>query len=123
MAKLNKEEFINSLKEMNIQEIMELINAMKEEWGIDPTAAVATAAPTAQEDAETQTAFSVVLKSDGGKKIPVIKIVKELFNLGLMEAKTLVESAPKVLKENVSQTEANELKEKLVAAGAEIEIK
>ncbi|WGI36271.1 50S ribosomal protein L7/L12 [Mesomycoplasma lagogenitalium] len=119
MAKLTKESFIESLKEMNIKEVMELVEAMKEEFGIDPSAvAVAAAAPV--EAAEAKSEVNVTLKADGGQKVNVIKVVKDLLGLGLMEAKKLVDSVPVVLKENVKVAEAEEMKAKLEAAGAEV---
>ncbi|TPI01317.1 50S ribosomal protein L7/L12 [Mycoplasma struthionis] len=121
MAKLTKEEFVSALKEMNIKEVMELVEGLKEEFGIDPTAVVAAAAPAASaEAAEEKLIFNVTLKSDGGNKLNVIKVVKELTGLGLMDAKKLVESAPAVIKENVKKEEAEEIKAKLTEAGAEV---
>ena len=124
MAKLTKEEFINSLKEMTILEIKELVDAMKEAYGIDPTAvAAAPAAGAAGAAAAEQTEFDVVLKSAGDKKIQVIKVVKDLTGLGLKEAKDLVDGAPKAVKEKVSKAEADDIKAKLEEAGAEVEVK
>ena len=121
MAKLTKESFIESLKEMNIKEVMELVDAMKEEFGIDPTAvAVAAGGPAAV--AEEKTEFTVTLKSMGGNKVAVIKAVKEALGLGLMDAKKLVESAPVSLKEGVKKEVADEMKTALEAAGAEVEL-
>ncbi|MCP4336293.1 MAG: 50S ribosomal protein L7/L12 [Mycoplasma sp.] len=121
MAKLTKKSFIDSLKEMNIKEVMELIDAMKEEFGIDPTA-VAVAAGPATEQAEEKTEFTVNLKSIGGNKVAVIKAVKEITGAGLMDAKKMVESAPAVIKENIKKEEADDIKGKLEAAGAEVEL-
>ena len=124
MAKLTKEEFINSLNEMTILEIKELVDAMKEAYGIDPTAvAAAPAAGAAGAAAAEQTEFDVVLKSAGDKKIQVIKVVKDLTGLGLKEAKDLVDGAPKAVKEKVSKAEAEDLKKQLEEAGATVEIK
>ncbi|BAP39713.1 50S ribosomal protein L7/L12 [Metamycoplasma canadense] len=120
MAKLTKEEFVSALKEMNIKEVMELVEGLKEEFGIDPTAVVAAAAPAAAEAVEEKTLFNVTLKSDGGNKLAVIKAVKDLLGLGLMDAKKLVESAPALLKENVKKEEAEELKAKLAEVKAEV---
>jgi len=120
MAKLDKVTFIESLKEMTILEIKELVDAMKEEFGIDPTA---VAAAGAAEAAAEQTEFDVVLANAGAQKIAVIKVVKEITGLGLMEAKAIVEGAPKAVKEKVSKAEAEDLKAKLEAAGAAVEIK
>ncbi|TPR53521.1 50S ribosomal protein L7/L12 [Metamycoplasma spumans] len=120
MAKLTKEEFVSALKEMNIKEVMELVEGLKEEFGIDPTAVVAAAAPAAAEAAEEKSVFNVTLKSDGGNKLNVIKVVKDLLGLGLMDAKKLVESAPAVLKENAKKEEAEAIKAKLAEVGAEV---
>ena len=123
MAKLDKVTFIESLKEMTILEIKELVDAMKEEFGIDPTAVAAAPAAGAAEAAAEQTEFDVVLANAGAQKIAVIKVVKEITGLGLMEAKAIVEGAPKAVKEKVSKAEAEDLKAKLEAAGADVEIK
>ena len=126
MAKLTKEDFISSLKEMNLLEIKELVDAMKEEFGVDPSAVAVAAAPAAAEGgaaAAEQTEFDVILKSGGANKLNVIKEVKNILNLGLKEAKDLVDGAPSVLKQGVSKEEANSLKDTLTAAGAEIEVK
>ncbi|MDE7161584.1 MAG: 50S ribosomal protein L7/L12 [Anaeroplasmataceae bacterium] len=125
MAKLTKEVFIESLKEMTILEIKELVDAMKEEFGIDPTAVAAApaaggAAPAA---AAEQTEFDVILTNAGAAKLGVIKVVKEVTGLGLKESKDLVDGAPKPVKEKVSKAEADELKAKLEAAGATVEVK
>ena len=123
MAKLTREVFIESLKEMTILEIKDLVDAMKEEFGIDPTAVAAAPAAGAAEAAAVQTEFDVILKSAGAAKLQVIKVVKEVTGLGLKEAKAVVDGAPAPVKEKVSKAEADELKEKLEAAGAEIEVK
>lgn len=123
MAKLDKVTFIESLKEMTILEIKELVDAMKEEFGIDPTAVAAAPTAGAAEAAAEQTEFDVVLANAGAQKIAVIKVVKEITGLGLMEAKAIVEGAPKAVKEKVSKAEAEDLKAKLEAAGAAVEIK
>lgn len=123
MAKLDKVTFIESLKEMTILEIKELVDAMEEEFGIDPTAVAAAPAGGAAEAAAEQTEFDVVLANAGAQKIAVIKVVKEITGLGLMEAKAIVEGAPKAVKEKVSKAEAEDLKAKLEAAGAAVEIK
>ena len=123
MAKLDKVTFIESLKEMTILEIKELVDAMKEEFGIDPTAVAAAPAAGAAEAATEQTEFDVVLANAGAQKIAVIKVVKEITGLGLMEAKAIVEGAPKAVKEKVSKAEAEDLKAMLEAAGAAVEIK
>ncbi|WP_282460657.1 50S ribosomal protein L7/L12 [Mycoplasmopsis bovis] len=123
MAKLTKESFISSLKEMSIKEVMELVEAMKEEFGIDPSAvAVAAAAPAAEAE-EKKSTLSVILKSDNGKKLSIVKAVKELLNLALMDANKLVSTLPATLKENIPAAEAEALKAKLVEAGADVELK
>lgn len=121
MAKFTKDEFINGLKEMTIPEVMELVNAMKEEFGVDPSS-VAVAAPAAVAAEEGPSAFDVVLTSGGPNKIAVIKIVKEITGLGLVEAKAMVDNGG-TIKEKLSTDEANELKAKLEEAGATIELK
>ena len=125
MAKLTKEVFIESLKEMTILEIKELVDAMKEEFGIDPTAVAAApaAGAGAGEAAAEQTEFDVILANAGAAKLGVIKVVKEVTGLGLKEAKDLVDNAPKPVKEKVSKAEAEDLKAKLEAAGATVEVK
>ena len=125
MAKLTKETFIESLKEMTILEIKELVDAMKEEFGIDPTAVAAAPAAGAGAGAAAaeKTEFDVILASAGAAKLGVIKVVKEVTGLGLKEAKDLVDGAPKPVKEKVSKAEAEELKAKLEAAGATVEVK
>ncbi len=123
MAKLTKESFISALKEMNIKEVMELVDALKEEFGIDPSAVAVAAAPAAGgEAAAEKTEFKVVLKADGGNKVAVIKVVKDVTGLGLMDAKKLVESAPATIKENIKKEEAEELKKQLEAAGAQVSV-
>lgn len=123
MAKLTKESFISSLKEMSIKEVMELVEAMKEEFGIDPSAvAVAAAAPAAEAE-EKKSTLSVILKSDNSKKLAIVKAVKELLNLALMDANKLVSTLPATLKENIPAAEAEALKAKLVEAGADVELK
>ena len=121
MAKLNKEDFISALKEMTILEVKELVDAMKEEFGVDPMAVAVAAAPVAGA-AETESANkTVVLKSAGGNKIAVIKLIKEITGLGLVEAKGLADNGGNI-KENVPAAEADELKAKLEEAGAEVEL-
>ncbi|QBF34883.1 50S ribosomal protein L7/L12 [Mycoplasmopsis phocirhinis] len=122
MAKLEKDTFISALKEMTIKEVMELVEAMKEEFGIDPSAVAVAAAPAA-EAAEEKSSVNVVITSDNGKKLPIVKVVKEVLGLPLMEANKLVSALPAVVKENVSMNEAEELKAKLVEAGASVEFK
>ena len=124
MAKLTKEEFISSLKEMNLLEIKELVDAMKEEFGVDPSA-VAVAAPGAAgaaEDAAPST-VTVSITDAGATKVAVIKVVREITGLGLKESKDLVDNAGSAIKENISVEEANEIKAKLEEAGATVEVK
>ena len=123
MAKLTKEDFIASLKEMTLLEIKELVDAMKEEFGVDPSA-VAVAAP-AQGAASADAAPSVVTVSitdAGAGKVGVIKVVREITGLGLKESKDIVDQNG-VVKENISVDEANEIKAKLEEAGATVEVK
>ena len=122
MAKLTKESFIESLKEMSLLEIKELVDAMKEEFGVDPSA-VAVAAPVAggaQE--EENSTVSVVVADAGAAKVNVIKVVREITGLGLKESKDIVDNNGTV-KENISKDEANEIKAKLEEAGATVEFK
>ena len=121
MAKLTREDFISALKEMTILEVKELVDAMKEEFGVDPSAVAVAAAPAAGAAAEENAAKTVVLKSAGGNKIAVIKILKEITGLGLVEAKALADNGGNV-KENVPADEANNIKAQLEEAGAEIEL-
>ena len=122
MAKLTKESFIEGLKEMSLLEIKELVDAMKEEFGVDPSA-LAVAAPAAAGAAEAAGASEkdVVLASAGANKVAVIKIIKEITGLGLVEAKGLADNGGNI-KENVSADEANEIKAKLEEAGATVEL-
>jgi len=126
MAKLDKVTFIEALKEMTILEVKELVDAMKEEFGIDPTAVAAApaagAGAAAAEPAE-QTEFTVELTEVGQGKIAVIKAVREVTGLDLKGAKDLVDAAPKAVKEKVSEAEAQEIKAKLEEAGATVTIK
>ena len=123
MAKLDKATFIESLKEMSILEIKELVDAMKEEFGIDPTAVAAAPAAGAGAAAAEQTEFTVVLKEVGAQKIKVIKVIKDVTGLGLMEANKLLSAVPANVKEKVSKAEADDLKAKLEEAGATVEVK
>jgi len=110
---------------LTVKDVQELADFLKSEYGIEPAAAAAAAAGPGDGAAavvEEKTAFNVVLKSGGASKLNVVKIVKELTGLGLKEAKELVDSAPKAIKEGVSKAEAEELKTKLTDAGAEVEI-
>ncbi len=133
MAKITKEDFISALKEMTILEVKELVDAMKEEFGVNPDAVAVAAAPQAgaSEESVGSARFSgsvfsrflrlVVLKNAGGNKIAVIKLLKEITGLGLVEAKALADNGGNV-KENVPADEANQIKAQLEEAGAEIEL-
>ena len=115
---------IEEIKTLTILEVADLVKALEEEFGVSaaPVAVAGAAAPVAAA-VEEKTEFDVELKSFGAKKLDVIKAVRELLGLGLKEAKELVESAPKVIKEGVSKEEAEKIKASLEATGAEIEIK
>ena len=123
MAKLNKDEVIASLKEMNMVEIMEIVKAVEEEFGVKAAAAAAPAAGGAAAANEGPSEVTVVLKSIGTAKVACIKAVQAITGLGLMEAKKLVDSAPVAVKEKISPTEAEAIKKQLVDAGAEVEVK
>ncbi|WP_373486948.1 50S ribosomal protein L7/L12 [Blastomonas sp.] len=117
---------VEDLSKLTVLEAAELSKALEEAWGVSAAAAVAVAAPAggaAAPAAEEQTEFDVILTGDGGKKIQVIKEVRAITQLGLTEAKTLVESAPKAIKEAVSKAEAEEIKAKIEAAGGTVELK
>ena len=116
---------IEELKGLTVLELSELVHAVEDEFGVSAAAAVAVAGPAADGGAAAaeQTEFDVVLKAAGGNKIAVIKVVREITGLGLKEAKALVDGAPKTLKEAVSKDEADEIKSKIEAAGAEVEVK
>ena len=116
---------VEELKVLTVLELSELVKAVEEEFGVSAAAAVAVAAPAAggAAAAEEKTEFDVVLANAGAEKIKVIKAVREITGLGLAEAKALVDGAPKALKEQASKEEAESIKEKLEAAGAEVEVK
>ncbi|RUM90509.1 MAG: 50S ribosomal protein L7/L12 [Thermovibrio sp.] len=125
---MTKEQIIEAIKNMTVLELVDLINAIKEEFGVSDMPVVAAAGPVAAGGAagaaeEEKTEFDVILKSPGAKKIQVIKVVREITGLGLKEAKELVDNAPKPVKEGVSKEEAEEIKKKLEEAGAEVEVK
>ncbi len=121
MAKITKEDFINSLKEMTILEVKELVDAMKEEFGVDPSAVAVAAAPAAGAAEEESSTKTVVLKDAGATKIAVIKLIKEITGLGLVEAKKIADEGGNV-KENVAKDEAEKIKADLEAAGATVEL-
>jgi len=124
MAKLTPNAFIEALKEMTILEIKALIDAMKEEFGIDPSAvSAAPAAAAVEEEEQGPREFDVVLTSVGLSKVAVIKVVRELTGLGLIDAKNMVDAAPKAIKEKVKEDEAKEIAKKLTDAGATVELK
>ena len=116
---------IEELKGLTVLELSELVHAVEDEFGVSAAAAVAVAGPAADAGAAAaeQTEFDVILKSAGSSKIGVIKAVREITGLGLKEAKALVDGAPKPVKEQVSKEDADAMKEKLEAAGAEVEVK
>ena len=121
MAKLTKEEFINSLNEMSILEIKELVDAMKEEFGVDPSAVAVAAAPAAQVE-EGPSTVDVVLASAGANKIAVIKLVREITGLGLKEAKDIADNGGNI-KEGIDKEEAEKIKAQFEEAGATVELK
>ena len=123
MANEKSTQIIEQIKALTILELADLVKAIEEEFGVSAAPVAVAGAAAAAPAAEEKTEFDVVLASFGAKKLDVIKVVRELTGLGLKEAKELVEGAPKTLKEGVSKEEADSLKEKLVAAGAEVEIK
>lgn len=123
MAKLTKEEFVASLKEMTILEIKELVDGLKEEFGIDPTAVAAAPAAGAGGGDAAPSEVSVVITSGGASKIAVIKEVRTITGLGLKEAKELVDGAPKMVKEGISKDDAEKLKEKFAEVGATVTLK
>ncbi len=116
---------VEELSKLTVLEAADLAKALEEAWGVSAAAAVAVAAApaAAAEAVEEKTEFDVILTGDGGKKIQVIKEVRAITQLGLTEAKTLVESAPKAIKEGVNKAEAEEIKNKIEAAGGTVEIK
>lgn len=120
MAKLNKEDFIASLNEMTTLEIKELVDAMKEAYGVDPSAVAVAAAPAAAAE-EGPSTVTVTLTSAGGSKIPVIKVIRDITGLGLKEAKDIADNGG-AIKEDISKEEAEEIKAKLEEAGASVEI-
>ena len=125
MADLNA--LVDQLSELTVLEAAELSKLLEEKWGVSAAAAVAVAAPAgggaAAAAVEEKTEFDVILTGDGGKKINVIKEVRAITQLGLGEAKALVESAPKAIKEGVSKAEAEEIKKKIEEAGGTVELK
>jgi large subunit ribosomal protein L7/L12 len=125
MADLKK--FAEELINLSVKEVNELAKILKEEYGIEPAAAaVAVAGPVASSEApaaEEKSTFDVLLKNAGGQKLQIVKLVKEITGLGLKEAKAVVDAAPGPVKEGISKEEAESIKNKLVEAGAEVELK
>ncbi len=126
---LTKEEILNAIAEMSVMDVVELVAAMEEKFGVSAQAAVAIAAPVAAAGdggaaaAEEKTEFDIVLSSSGEKKVNVIKVVRAITGLGLKEAKDLVDGAPATVKEGVSKAEAEDAKKQLEEAGATVELK
>lgn len=124
MAKLTAQELIDAIKELTVLELNDLVKACEEEFGVSAAAGVVVAAAgEAGPAAEEKTEFDVELSEVGAEKVKVIKVVREATGLGLKEAKEMVDSAPKVLKEAVSKEEAEELKKKLEEVGAKVSLK
>lgn len=126
MAKLTTAEMIEAIKELSVLELNELVKACEEEFGVSAAAGVVVAAAAAGDGAgaaEEKDEFDVELVSAGASKVKVIKVVREITGLGLKEAKEVVDGAPKVVKEGVSKAEAEEIKAKLEAEGAEVNLK
>ncbi len=129
MASMTQEQMVSELSQWSVMEIAGLIKALEEKWGVSaaPAAVAVAAAPggaaPAAAAAEEKTEFDVELTAAGDKKINVIKVVREITNLGLADAKNLVEGAPKMIKEAVSKDEAESIKKKLEEAGAKVTVK
>ena len=123
MAKLTTAEFIEAIKELSVLELNELVKACEEEFGVSAAAGVVLAAAGPAEEVEEKDSFDVELADAGASKVKVIKIVREVTGLGLKEAKEVVDGAPKVVKEGCSKAEAEELKAKLEAEGAKVNLK
>ena len=125
---LSTDEILDAIAEMSVMDIVALVEAMEEKFGVSAAAAVAVAAPAAGGDAggaaaEEKTEFDVILTSGGEKKVNVIKVVRALTGLGLKEAKDMVDSAPSSIKQGVSKDEAADIKNQLEEAGATVELK
>ena len=127
MASMNQEQMVNELSSWTVMEVAGLIKALEDKWGVSaaPAAVAVAAAPggPAAAPAEEKTEFDVELSNAGDKKINVIKVVREITNLGLADAKNLVEGAPKMIKEGVTKDEAESIKKKLEEAGAKVTVK
>mgnify|MGYP003457909672 FL=1 len=122
MAKITREDILAYLEEATILDLNELVKAIEEKFGVTAAAPVAVAAAPAEEENKGPVEVSVFLKEVGASKVGVIKVVRELTGLGLVEAKKLVDNLPSAIKENVSEEVAKEVKEKLEAAGATVEV-
>ena len=124
---LSKDDILNAIAEMSVMDVVELVSAMEEKFGVSAAAAVAVAGPAAGGDAgeaaEEKTEFDIVLEAAGYKKVNVIKVVRAITGLGLKEAKELVDGAPSTLKEAVSKDDAEDAKKQLEEAGAKVELK
>ena len=124
---LSKDDILNAIAEMSVMDVVELVSAMEEKFGVSAAAAVAVAGPAAAgeagEAAEEKTEFDIVLEAAGDKKVNVIKVVRAITGLGLKEAKELVDGAPSTLKEAVSKDDAEDAKKQLEEAGAKVELK
>lgn len=122
---LSKDDILNAIAEMSVMDVVQLVEAMEQKFGVSAAAAVAAApvAAAAAEAVEEKTEFDVVLKSSGEKKVNVIKVVRALTGLGLKEAKDLVDGAPSTVKEGISKADAEAAKKELEEAGATVELK
>jgi len=126
MAKLSNEDILNAIADMSVMDVVDLVSAMEDKFGVSAAAVAAAPVAVAAEAgaaAEEKTEFDVVLTSFGDKKVAVIKAVRTITGLGLKEAKDLVESAPAPIKESASKTEAEDIQKQLEEAGAEVELK
>lgn len=123
MAKLSHEDILSYLEEATILELNDLVKAIEEKFGVTAAAPVAVAAPVEEEAAKGPTSVNVVLAAPGDSKVGVIKVVREITGLGLVDAKGLVDKCPSVIKENVPTEEAEAIKKKLMDAGASVEFK
>ncbi len=127
MAKLTNEDILNAIADMSVMDVVELVSAMEEKFGVSAAAAVAAPVATASDDsgavAEEKDEFDVMLNSFGDKKVAVIKAVRSITSLGLKEAKDMVESAPVAVKEGAPKAEAEDIQKQLEEAGASVELK
>lgn len=123
---LSKDDILNAIAEMSVMDVVQLVEAMEEKFGVSAAAAVAVAAPSAAGEVaavEEKTEFDVILKAAGEKKVNVIKVVRAMTGLGLKEAKDLVDGAPSTVKEGISKADAEAAKKELEEAGASVELK